>query len=192
MTHGRLILIRHGETEWSRTGRHTGRSDIPLTPNGEARARTLVDRLAPFAPAVVLCSPLERARRTAELAGLTPDAIDEDLLEWDYGDWEGITTPEIRERLGDAAWTIWSRPIPGGEQAEDVAVRTARVIRRVLPVISEGRDVVLVAHGHLLRILTATWLGLPAVDGRLWILDAGSLSLLGYERDQRAIVAWNT
>lgn len=192
MTHGRLILIRHGETEWSRTGRHTGRSDIPLTPDGEARARTLVDRLAPFAPAEVLCSPLERARRTAELAGLTPDAIDEDLLEWDYGDWEGITTPEIRERLGDAAWTIWSRPIPGGEQAEDVAVRTARVIRRVLPVISEGRDVVLVAHGHLLRILTATWLGLPAVDGRLWILDAGSLSLLGYERDQRAIVAWNT
>jgi broad specificity phosphatase PhoE len=192
MTDGRLILIRHGETEWSRNGRHTGRTDIPLTSDGEARARTLVDRLMTFDPALVLCSPLERARRTAELAGLTPSALVDDLLEWDYGDWEGITTPQIREQLGDPSWTIWARPIPGGEQAEDVAVRTARVIRRVLPILGEGRDAVLVAHGHLLRILTATWLGLPAVDGRLWILDAGSVSLLGYERDQRAIVAWNT
>ncbi|MEK9664992.1 MAG: histidine phosphatase family protein, partial [Candidatus Nanopelagicales bacterium] len=115
MTHGRLILIRHGETEWSRNGRHTGRTDIPLTSDGEARARTLVDRLKQFNPAVILCSPLERARRTAELAGLTPDAIVDDLLEWDYGDWEGITTPQIREQLKDPSWTIWARPIPGGE-----------------------------------------------------------------------------
>jgi probable phosphoglycerate mutase len=192
MTHGRLILIRHGETEWSKSGRHTGRTDIPLTPAGEARARTLVERLAPYRPSLVLCSPLGRARRTAELAGLVPDAIDDDLLEWDYGDWEGITTVDIRERVADPTWTIWARPIPGGEQAEDVAVRTARVIRRTLPELSKGHDVVLVAHGHLLRILAATWLGLPAVDGRLWVLDAGALSLLGYERDQRAIVAWNT
>ncbi len=192
MTHGRLILIRHGETEWSRTGRHTGRTDIPLTSAGEERASTLAARMGSFAPAVVLCSPLERARRTAELAGLTPDAIDPDLLEWDYGQWEGVTTPEIREQLNDPTWTIWSRPIPGGEQAEDVAIRCARAIRRVLPAVGDGADAVLVAHGHYLRILTATWLGLPAIDGRLWVLDAGALSILGYERDQRAIVAWNT
>lgn len=192
MTHGHLYLIRHGETEWSRSGRHTGRTDIPLTQAGEERARSLAPRLSSLSPALVLCSPLQRARRTAELAGLAPDAIDDDLLEWDYGDWEGITTPEIRGRLDDPTWTIWSKPIPNGEQAEDVAVRTARVIRRVLPIVQDGSDAVLIGHGHLLRILTATWLGLPAVDGRLWVLDAGALSVLGYERDQRAIVAWNT
>ena len=192
MTHGRLFLIRHGETEWSRDGRHTGRTDIPLTDSGEARARTLAPRVAIVHPALILCSPLGRARRTAELAGLVPDEVVDDLLEWDYGRWEGITTPQIRTELADPEWTIWSGPIPDGESPEDVAVRAGRVIRRCLPIVGNGSDVILVAHGHLLRILTATWLALPAVAGRLWVLDAGSLSSLGFERDQHAIVTWNT
>ena len=186
MTHGRLILIRHGETEWSRTGRHTGRSDIPLTPNGEARARTLVDRLAPFAPAVVLCSPLERARRTAELAGLTPDAIDEDLLEWDYGDYEGISTAEIRETVPD--WTVWSHPSPGGESAEQVRRRLDRVIARVR---EQGGRTLVFGHGHALRALAARWLALPVADGRLWTLDTATVSTLAFERDQLVIRRWN-
>lgn len=192
MSLGELVLIRHGETEWSRTGRHTGRTDIPLTPEGADRARDLTVALGTLpAPGLVLCSPLQRARQTAELAGLRPDRLDDDLLEWDYGQWEGLTTAEIRERRADPTWTIWSSAIPGGEQAEDVAVRAARVIAGCQATLTSGQNVILVAHGHFLRILTAAWLGLPAVDGRLWILDAGALSRLGHERDQRAMVSWN-
>ena len=192
---GSLWLLRHGDTEWAASGRHTGRTDIPLSPAGETAARARARALQGHDFALILCSPLERARRTAELAGVTPDAIDEDLLEWDYGAWEGRTTAEIREQLGEPEWTIWDEPIPPGatpgEQTTDVGVRCQRVIDRCMPEILAGRDCLLVAHGHLLRMLTATWLGLPARDGRLWALSAGGLSVLGWERTQAVISRWN-
>lgn len=195
MPEGRLLLLRHGETEWSKTGRHTGLSDIPLTINGEQRARAQAARFVDATPALVLCSPLSRARETARLAGLSPDDYVDDLLEWDYGAWEGLTTAQIREQLGDPEWTVWSTPVRSGatpgEQPEDVAIRVNRVIQRCLPYLADGRDCVLVAHGHVLRILTAQWLSLPARDGRLWALDAGSVSVLGFEREQRVIAQWN-
>lgn len=197
---GRIWLIRHGETQWSRSGRHTGRTDIPLTPSGEQAAVEAGNRLRAILgdkpPALVLCSPLQRAQRTAELAGLPVTDATKDLLEWDYGAWEGLTTPEIRARLGDADWTIWSNPIQRGEtpgeQTSDVAARTRRVIERCLPLVTVDADVVLVAHGHVLRILTATWLGLDAKAGRLFALDPARLSALGFEHEQHVIRQWNT
>ncbi len=192
---GTLWLLRHGDTEWAASGRHTGRTDIPLSPAGEAAARARSRDLDGHGFALILCSPLERARRTAELAGVTPDAIEPDLLEWDYGAWEGRTTAEIRAELGEPDWTIWDEPIPPGatrgEQTTDVGVRAQRVIDRCMPEILAGHDCLLVAHGHLLRMLTATWLGLPARDGRLWALSAGGLSVLGWERTQPVISRWN-
>ena len=192
----RIWLIRHGETDWSRTGRHTGRTDLPLTPQGEQVAATLAPSVALLAPGLVLCSPLSRAKRTAELAGLHPDDDEPDLLEWDYGAWEGRTTAEIRGDLGDPGWLIWDHPIPAGvtpgEQLADVAVRVERVIERCAPVLASDRDCVLVAHGHVLRILTARWLGLPPVDGRLFALDAGRLSAFGFEHATRTITLWNS
>jgi probable phosphoglycerate mutase len=155
----------------------------------------LSPRLAGRSFAAVLVSPLIRAQRTAALAGLAAE-LDPDLVEWDYGAVEGRTTAEIRAELADPAWTIWRDPIrPGdtpGEQAEDVAERAARVVRRCDPYLRAGADCALVAHGHLLRILTATWLGLPAVAARLFALDAGSMSTLGYEHEQPVIRTWNT
>lgn len=196
---GRIWLVRHGQTEWSRDGRHTGRTDVALTTTGEQEATAVGVELRTIlgeqAPALVLCSPLQRARRTADLALLQPDDYTDDLLEWDYGAWEGITTDEVRAKLGDADWTIWSNPIPigqtHGEQPSDVAARTRRVIDRCLPVVSAGQDAVLVAHGHVLRILTATWLGLDARAGRLFALDPARLSALGFEHEQRVISKWN-
>ena len=189
-----IVLIRHGETEWSLNGRHTGRTNIPLTAAGEQRANRLRPAIAHHEFGLQLCSPLVRARDTAAHAGLTP-IIDDDLLEWDYGAWEGRTTSDIRTDLGDPTWVIWDHPVPpgatAGEQPDEVAARTQRVIDRCLPILDAGHDCVLVAHGHVLRILTATWLALPAVDGRLWSLDAGFLSGLGFERDQRVIRRWN-
>lgn len=193
---GTLWLLRHGNTDWSTSGQHTGRTDIPLNAAGEVVARGRSGDLAGKAFALVLCSPLGRARQTAELAGVTPDGFDADLLEWDYGAWEGRTTADIRAELGDPTWTIWGEPIPPGdtpgEQARDVAVRCQRIIVRCMPHLLDGNDCLLVAHGHLLRILTATWLGLPAEDGRLWTLGAGSMAVLGWERTQPVIAAWNT
>lgn len=192
---GTLWLLRHGDTEWASAGKHTGRTDIPLSPAGETVARARAKDLDGHSFALVLSSPLSRARRTAELAGVHVDAIDPDLIEWDYGAWEGRTTAEIRKELGDPDWTIWDHPIPAGatpgEQTTDVGVRTQRVIDHCMPEILAGRDCLLVAHGHLLRMLTATWLGLPANDGRLWALSAGGLSVLGWERTQPVISRWN-
>ncbi len=192
----RIWLIRHGETDWSRTGRHTGRTDLPLTANGEQVAATLAPTVRQLSPELVLCSPLERARRTAELAGLEPDELTSDLLEWDYGAWEGRTTAEIREEQRDPHWLIWDHPVPGGsapgEQLDEVAVRVERVIAHCAPVLDSGRDCVLIAHGHVLRILTARWLGLPPIDGRLFALDAGRLSALGFEHQTRTITLWNS
>ena len=189
-----IILIRHGETAWSLAGQHTGRTDIPLTSAGEARAGRLRPAIGEHQFGLELCSPLIRARDTAARAGLQPE-IDADLLEWDYGAWEGRTTSEIRAELNDPHWVIWDHPVPPGttpgEQPDQVAARTQRVIDRCLPVLEGGQDCALIAHGHVLRILTATWLGLPGVDGRLWTLDAGSFSALGFERSQRVIRRWN-
>lgn len=191
---GLIVLVRHGETEWSRSGQHTGRTDLPLTERGRSDAAKLSPHLAGRSFGLVLISPLGRAQETARLAGLTGES-DPDLLEWDYGAYEGRKTADIRAELGDPNWTIWRDPIPAGatpgEQPEDVAVRARRVLARALPVIEAEQDVALVAHGHFLRILTATWLDLPAVDGRLLALDAGGLSALGFEHEQQVICHWN-
>lgn len=191
----RIWLIRHGETAWSRAGRHTGRTDVPLTDRGESDADAVRPEVAALAPGLVLCSPMTRARETARRAGLVPDEITDDLMEWDYGAWEGRTTPDIRTQLGDPAWLVWDHPIPPGdtpgEQLDSVGVRGERVIARCQPVLAAGRDCVLVAHGHVLRILTARWLGLPPVDGRLFALDPARISALGFEHGQHVISVWN-
>lgn len=193
---GRLILIRHASTAWSVTGRHTGRTDLPLTAAGEEAASALAPVLARMPVAAAYTSPLQRARRTAELAGLSARP-DPDLMEWDYGGYEGLTTREIVEQVG-GDWDIWrDGVIPGrspeqtpGETIEQVADRARAVIDRVAPELAHG-DVVLVAHGHLLRILASTWLGQPPRWGAHLLLDAGSVSWLGLERDTRALVRWN-
>jgi broad specificity phosphatase PhoE len=187
-----LILLRHGETEWSRDRRHTGRTDLPLTTRGEDQARALAPALKDRTFSLVLVSPAERARHTAELAGLTGVETDPDLWEWDYGGYEGITTADIRaERPG---WYLWrDGVIPGdaehpGETIEQVAERADRVIARVRDV--EG-TVALVAHGHFLRVLTARWLELPPREGRHFVLDTGTVSALGYEHGEPALTRWN-
>jgi broad specificity phosphatase PhoE len=185
---GELILMRHGETEWSREGRHTGRTDLPLTSRGEEQARALAPLLADREVVLTLASPALRARRTAELAGLTGAPADERLWEWDYGDYEGLSTPRIREdRPG---WYLWRDGVIGGETADQVGARVDGVLDRVRPALAGG-DVALVAHGHVLRILTARWLGLPAADGRLFKLGTGTLSTLGTEHDEPVIGTWN-
>ncbi len=178
---GDIWVVRHGATEWSSSGRHTGRTDIPLSPEGEEQAIALALRLArPWA--LVLSSPLLRAHRTAELAGLTPQ-IDDDLVEWDYGPAEGLTTKELS---ADKKWSVWEGP-PLGETLADVAARCAAVLER-LP--SEG-DVCIVAHGHLLRVMAAVYLGFEPVRAKHLILKAGGLGILGHEHDYHAITAWN-
>jgi broad specificity phosphatase PhoE len=185
---GELILVRHGETEWSREGRHTGRSDLPLTPRGEEQARSLAPLLARRDIASTLVSPARRARRTAELAGLSGAETDERLWEWDYGAYDGRTTPEIREER--PGWYLWRDGVVGGETAAQVGERADGVLARVRPRLSAG-DVVLAAHGHVLRILTARWLGLRAGEGRLFKLGTGTLSTLGTEHDEPVISSWN-
>lgn len=190
-----IVLLRHGETEWSKSGQHTGLTNIPLTRNGRKRATQVAELLKHRAFGLVLTSPLERAVDTAKLAGLTADDVDDDLLEWDYGAWEGRTTFDIRVELGQPDWVIWDHPVPPGktpgETTNQVATRCRRVLTRCEPVLEEGRDCALVAHGHVLRILTATWLGLSSDLGRLFELDPGALSMLGYERNQRVMTGWN-
>jgi broad specificity phosphatase PhoE len=182
-----IVLARHGETEWSRDGRHTGRTDIPLTENGRRQATLLRDALSEWSFARVLSSPLSRALETCRLAGLGDAAqTSDDLLEWDYGEYEGITTPQIRESRPD--WYLWRDGCPGGEQAADVGRRVDRVIAEV-----EGSDgnVALFAHGHVLRVLAARWLGLGPEAGALLALDTATLSVLGYERETRVLRRWN-
>ena len=190
---GRLVLVRHGETEWSRTGQHTGTTDVPLTADGERDARGIARRLADFDAGLVLASPLSRARRTAELAGCAPE-LDDDLVEWDYGGYEGRTTKEIRKSLGDPTWTVFddgvvAGPTPG-ETVEEVAARASRVLVRVAPTL-EDRDVLLFAHGHYLRILAATYLRQDPRFGAHLLFDAGAVSVLEYERGVPAIRSWN-
>jgi broad specificity phosphatase PhoE len=180
-----LWLLRHGATEWALNGRHTGRTDLPLMPEGEAEARALAPVLAR------LVSPLQRARRTAELAGLGEGARPcPDLQEWDYGRYEGITTAEIRRQVPQ--WTVWSHGCPGGEDSAQVEERCLRVIALAESLAGAGSGVVaLVAHGHILRSLAGTWLGLGPAGGALFNLNTATLSVLGHERERRTLVRWN-
>jgi broad specificity phosphatase PhoE len=191
---GDLILLRHGETDWSKAGRHTGRTDIPITPAGEAAAAALAPLLIQRDVVAVYTSPARRAVWTAELAGLADAKPDPDLWEWDYGGYEGMTTREIQElRPG---WYLWrDGVIPGdaahpGETVEQVGERVDRVLHRVKPLLADG-DVALVAHGHVLRVLTARYLGLEPSAGRLARLDTGTISTLGHEHGEPVILSWN-
>lgn len=182
-----LWLIRHGETEWSLSGAHTSRTDIPLTARGEERAEKIRDYLAHRAFSLVLTSPLQRARETCRVAGYSAVAqVDENLREWDYGVFEGRTTADIRK--DQPGWSIWDSPVPQGETVEQVAARTQQVIDRAS---RSGGEVALFAHAHVLRILAATWLGLPPRAGSLLALGTGSISTLGFERETRVISTWN-
>src|SRR5690242_8069939 len=182
-----LWLVRHGETEWSRDGRHTSTTDLDLTDKGVEVACALKDRLAGTAFDLVLTSPRHRARRTAELAGFPDAEVDDDLVEWDYGEYEGITTAEIRERR--PGWTIWRGGAPGGETAAEVATRLDRVVARARRV--EG-NVLAFAHGHALPALAARWLELPVTDGRHFKLDTSTVSVLGHERESLVVLRWNS
>lgn len=183
-----IVLVRHGQTEWSADGRHTSHTDLDLTAEGERQAAEIGRRLAGRAFAAVLCSPLLRASRTAEIAGLTVTATDGDLTEWDYGGYEGRTTAQIRqERPG---WTVWRDDSPGGETAAEVGIRADRVLERVRAALRDG-DVALIGHGHQLRVLTARWLGFPPESGQSFRLETGTLNVLGYERETPALLKWN-
>ena len=182
-----LWVIRHGETEWSRDGRHTSRTEVDLTPEGERVARQLADRLDGTEFDLVLTSPRLRTRRTAELAGFPEAHVEDDLTEWDYGEYEGVTTAEIREDV--PGWTVWSHPCPGGETAEQVSARLDRVVAKVR---ANGGRVLVFSHGHASRALAARWLGLPVSDGRHFLLGTATISVLGYERESAAVARWNS
>lgn len=187
-----LYLLRHGQTEWSATGRHTGRTDIPLTTEGEAQARAVRGPLTALrggpSDSTVFSSPRLRALDTARLAGLQVDEQTEELAEWDYGDYEGISTPQIREQV--PGWTIWSHPVPGGESAEDVTARADSLLARVRDRLTNS-DVVLVGHGHFSRVLVARWLDLPARAGVHFRLDPAAVTVLGHERGSPQITHLN-
>jgi len=191
---GELILLRHGETEWSMADRHTGRTDIALTPHGEAAAKALEPMLSRRDIVAVFTSPARRAVTTAAFAGLSNAQPEPDLWEWDYGGYEGLTTAQILQRR--PGWYLWrDGVIPGdaahpGETIEQVARRTERVLARVTPLLARG-DVALVAHGHVTRVLTACYLRLPPADGRLFRLDTGTVSTLGAEHAEPVMMSWN-
>jgi broad specificity phosphatase PhoE len=182
-----VFAIRHGETAWSLSGQHTGTTDIPLTDNGRQLAERMRSVLATKAFELVLCSPMQRARETCELAGLGDKAvIDPDLVEWNYGEYEGLTPEQIHEKGPD--WLIFRDGCPGGEMPEQVGARVDRVVTRVRAV--EG-NVALFAHGHVLRVLVARWIGLPPGAGQHFLLDTGTLSVLSYYYELPAVRAWN-
>jgi len=186
-TRKKVYLFRHGETEWSRSGRHTSVTDLPLTEGGRKDAEALRSVIATCDLCLILCSPRRRALETADLAGVGARLqIEADLAEWFYGRYEGLTTREIREEV--PGWSIFTHPVPDGETAREVAERCDRVIARVL---SASGDVALFAHGHLLRVFTARWLGLDPSEGRHLVIHTGSLIRLGYEHEDRAIEIWN-
>ncbi len=190
---GELVLVRHGETEWSKSGQHTGRTDIPLTENGIEQAKRAGRYLADRSFALALSSPLQRARDTAHLVGVDPE-LDEDLYEWDYGAYEGLTTPQIKvQRHGP--WDLWTDGVPAGdtpgENAAEVRVRVERVLNRVRPVLAEGDDAIVVAHGHVLRALGAAWIRLAPQDGAVLKLGTATVSSLGYEHGRPVIDSWN-
>ncbi len=183
----KLVLVRHGETEWSRASKHTGRTDIPLTTAGRRAAEVLRAPLAHHSFARVLTSPLSRAADTCKLAGFGAQAETRDeLLEWDYGEYDGLTTPEIREQR--PGWFLWRDGCPGGESPDDVAVRADRLIAELQPL--DG-DAILFAHGHILRVLAARWIELGPEWGSRLVLGTATLSMLGWERDTPALTRWN-
>ena len=183
----RIWLVRHGETEWSKSGQHTGRTDIPLTATGEQQGKALGRHLAGRQFALVLTSPLGRARQTCRLAGFSTGAqVTDDLLEWNYGVYEGRTTAAVRAE--QPGWSIWTTTVAQGETVEQVGERARRVIERADAV---AGDVALFAHAHILRILAACWMGLPPIHGRSLTLSTASLSVLGYERETRVLQIWN-
>jgi broad specificity phosphatase PhoE len=184
----RLWLIRHGETEWSKAGRHTGRTDLPLTEAGEAQARALRPLLEADPPTWVMCSPRTRAQQTAQLSGLTVNAIDDDLSEWDYGDYEGLTGAQIGERV--PGWNLWSDGVTGGESIEQVSTRADAVIARATEHLRDG-TVAIVAHGHISRVLAARWLGLDPSAGRHFLLGTAAPSVLSMQYGDRCVARWN-
>jgi broad specificity phosphatase PhoE len=192
-----LILIRHGETAWTRSGQHTGLTDLPLTPAGEDQARAAAKLIAGRTFAAEFTSPLIRAARTAELAGLTGATVEPDLVEWDYGGYEGLTSDQIQQT--HPGWFLWDDGVvPGdaahpGETVEQVGARCDRVLARVRPVLrdGEGEDVALVSSGHVLRVLCARWLGLPPSGGRFFKLDTATVSRLGFEHGHPVVDGWN-
>ncbi|MEV5146532.1 histidine phosphatase family protein [Streptomyces sp. NPDC052727] len=193
---GDLLLVRHGETEWSLSGQHTSWTDLPLTEHGEEQAKSLAPLLTGRTYALALASPLSRALRTADLAGIPGVVPDPDLHEWDYGGYEGITTAEIHRTRPD--WDLWTDGVPPGpeghpgESPEEIGARADRVLARVDAALAEGTgDVVLVAHAHFLRVLTARRLGLPPAEGRLFQLATGTVSRLSTEHDRPVIAEWN-
>ena len=191
---GELVLLRHGATEWSASGKHTGRTDVPLSSLGEEQATRVAGLIADRSFALVLASPLVRAQETAQLAGLSHIETDANLVEWDYGGYEGLTTAQIRAIL--PGWSLWRDGVPAhsdgqpGETAADVGLRADRVIARVLPVLGRG-DVALVSHGHFLRVLAARWLSLAPTGGAMFALDTGSVSVLGFEHGAHVLRQWN-
>ena len=180
-----IVVVRHGETEWSRSGRHTGRSDLPLTDAGRREAERLRGGLAERRFALVLTSPLQRASETARLAGFPEAERCDDLVEWDYGRYEGLTTPEIRREV--PGWTVFRDGAPGGESAEAIGARADAVIARA---VAAGGDALLFAHAHVLRVLAARWLGLGAREGRLLVLGTARAGILGFERETRVLLRW--
>jgi probable phosphoglycerate mutase len=185
---GVVVLVRHGETTWSASGQHTSTTELELTARGEQQAVDLRPRLAGYRFGLVLSSPRTRARRTAELAGLTVSAIDEDLAEWAYGRYEGLTSAQILAERPD--WSLWTDGAPDGEAPAQVQARVEHLLARVRPLTEDG-DVALVAHGHILRVVGARWVGLPTGAGALLGLDTASISVLGFERDQPVLAHWN-
>ncbi|MFE5887734.1 histidine phosphatase family protein [Streptomyces sp. NPDC056462] len=192
---GDLLLVRHGETEWSRSGQHTSRTDLPLTQDGEEQAKSLAPLLSGRAFSLALTSPLRRAVRTAELAGVTGAVPDPDVREWDYGGYEGVTTVDIHRSRPD--WYLWTDGVPPGpdghpgESPAEVGARADRVLARVDVALLDG-DVILVAHGHFLRVVTARRLGLAPADGRLFQLVTGTVSRLSTEHGRPVIADWNS
>jgi probable phosphoglycerate mutase len=183
-----LWLVRHGETEWSRSGQHTGRTDLALTAAGEDQARALHGVLAGVRPALVLSSPRRRARDTARLAGFDEPTVDDDLAEWDYGDYEGRTSEQIR--AGAPGWTLWNDGVPNGERIEQVSARADRVIARAVDALRHG-PVILFAHGHISRVIGARWIGLPARAGANLLLGTAAPSLLSAQHGAPVIAHWN-
>lgn len=187
---GAFVIVRHGQTDWSASGRHTGVTDVPLTPEGERQAASLRGALTQFDFGYTSASPRQRAWRTADLAGAVDPQIDPDLAEWDYGTYEGMTREEIRRARPD--WTIWTGTPIGGESAEEVETRARRVVSRLLPTLHSGKDAIVFTHGHFSRVLTTVWLALPTAAGVHFLLDPATVSILTEDRGDRVVVRWNS
>jgi probable phosphoglycerate mutase len=181
-----IVLVRHGETEWSRSGQHTSRTDLPLLEDGRERAKTVGEELAGRSFALVVSSPYRRARETAEIAGFKDPVIWEDLHEWAYGEYEGLTTPQIREK--NPEWNLWTDGCPGGERPDEISARADGVLARLR---DAGGDALVFAHGHILRVVAARWVEMPVTAGARLALSAGAVSELGYERETQVIRRWN-